>query len=90
MRLLLILCFLFSLNTFSQEDIVAREYFKNGEFEKALMSYKKLYTKNLKNRNYLIQLVKTHQQLEQYKEAEATYKITTLVNYPPVFSRVGL
>ena len=46
MRLLFILCFLFSLNTFSQDDIVAREYFKNGEFEKALISYQKLYSKN--------------------------------------------
>ena len=69
--LLYILCFLFCFNAFSQDDIVAREYFKNGEFEKALITYKKLYTKNIKNSNYSIQLVKTHQQLEQYKDAEA-------------------
>ncbi|WP_034060882.1 tetratricopeptide repeat protein [Lacinutrix jangbogonensis] len=90
MRFLFILCFLFSLNTFSQDDIVVREYFKNGEFEKALISYKKLYSKNKKNRNYLIQLVKTHQQLEQYNEAEnllITYLNT--VNYPPALIELG-
>ncbi|AUC82685.1 tetratricopeptide repeat protein [Lacinutrix sp. Bg11-31] len=90
MRLLFILCFLFSLNAFSQEDIVAREYFKKGKFEKALISYQKLYSKNIKDRKYLSALVKTHQQLEQYKEAEALLlKYTTLVNYPPALIELG-
>lgn len=90
MRLLFIICFLFSLNTFSQDDIVAREYFKNGEFEKALISYQKLYSKNIKNRNYLSQLVKTHQQLEQYKEAEnILLKYLNLVDYPPAIIDLG-
>ena len=90
MRLLFIICFLFSFNAFSQDDIVAREYFKNGEFEKALISYQKLYSKNIKNRNYLSQLVKTHQQLEQYKEAEGLLlKYLGLVNYPPAIIELG-
>ena len=90
MRLLFTLCFLFSLNVFAQEDIVAREYFKNGEFEKALISYQKLYAKNIKNRNYLNQLVKTHQQLEQYKAAEnLLLKYLDLLNYPPALIELG-
>ncbi|WP_299249389.1 tetratricopeptide repeat protein [uncultured Lacinutrix sp.] len=90
MRLLYIFCFLFCFNAFSQDDIVAREYFKNGKFEKALISYKKLYSKNIKNRRYLTALVKTHQQLEQYKEAEALLlKYTSLVNYPPALIELG-
>lgn len=90
MRLLYIFCFLFCFNAFSQDDIVAREYFKNGKFEKALISYKKLYSKNIKNRRYLTALVKTHQQLEQYKEAEALLlKYTSLVNYPPALIQLG-
>ena len=90
MRLLFVLCFLFSLNLFSQDDILAREYFKNGEFEKALISYKKLYSKNKGNSNYLTQLVKTHQQLEQYKAVD-----TLLLNYlnisnnPAIFVKLG-
>ena len=90
MRLLFILCFVFSLNAFSQDDIVAREYFKNGEFEKALISYQKLYSKNLKNRNYLSNLVRTHQQLKQYKEAETLLlHYLDTVNYPPAIIELG-
>ncbi|WP_452601491.1 tetratricopeptide repeat protein [Pontimicrobium sp. MEBiC06410] len=62
---------MFSLNTFAQDDIVAREYFKNGEFEKALISYKSLIKKNKNNPSYIIQLIKIHQQLEQYTEAQS-------------------
>jgi len=44
MRLIYLLCFLFCINSFSQEDIVAKEYFKNGEFEKAKLSdYKEIH-----------------------------------------------
>lgn len=70
MRFLILFLFLFSLNTFAQDDIVAREYFKNGEFEKALISYKSLVKKNKNNPSYIIQLIKIHQQLEQYTEAQ--------------------
>jgi len=71
MRLFIIyfFCLCFGIS-YAQEDIVAKEYFKSGDFEKALVSYKKLYAKNSRNRNYLIQLVKTEQQLELYKDAE--------------------
>lgn len=71
MRFLILFLFLFSLNTFAQDDIVAREYFKNGEFEKALISYKSLVKKNKNNPSYIIQLIKIHQQLEQYTEAQS-------------------
>jgi len=90
MRFLFILFFLFSLNAFAQDDLLAREYFKNGEFEKAVVSYKKLYAKNKKNRNYLYQLIKSHQQLEQYKEAEALINAELLrYEYPPLFVELG-
>ena len=90
MRFLFLLCFLFSLNCFSQDDLLAREYFKNGEFEKALASYKKLYAKNDRNRNYLFQLVKSHQQLEQYNEAEQLLNADLLrFEYPPLFVELG-
>ena len=90
MRLLFLLCFLFSLNVFSQDDIVAREYFKNAEFEKALISYQKLYSKNKKNRSYLYSLVKTHQQLEQYKEVETLLlDYISIVNNPSAYVILG-
>jgi tetratricopeptide (TPR) repeat protein len=75
---------------FSQDDIVAREYFKNGEFEKALISYKKLYATNKRNSNYLYQLVKTHQQLEQFKASEnLLINYISLVNNPAVYVKLG-
>jgi len=75
---------------FSQEDIVAKEYFKNGEFEKALLTYKKLYNKNKNNNTYLFQLVKTLQQLEQYNEAEILLldKISK-INFPSLYVELG-
>jgi len=69
-RFVILIFILFSAVSFAQEDLVAREYFNSGEFEKALASYKKLYSKNTKNSIYLIQLVKTEQQLELFKDAE--------------------
>ncbi|GGG35019.1 hypothetical protein GCM10010976_03350 [Bizionia arctica] len=75
---------------FSQEDLVASEYFKNGEFEKAALSYKRLHDKSPNNNNYLLQLVKTYQQLENYQEAETLLlDQITKVNYPPLTIELG-
>jgi len=75
---------------FSQEDIVAAEYYKNGEFEKALLSYKKLYSKSPNNNTYLLQLVKSLQQLEKYPEAETLLlEQISRVNYPPLLIELG-
>ncbi len=71
MRIIALLLFLMCFSLNGQNEILAKEYFNKGEFDKALISFKKLYQKNKNNRNYLIQLVKTHQQLEQFKEAES-------------------
>lgn len=75
---------------FSQEDIVAAEYYKNGDFEKALLSYKKLYNKSPNNNTYLLQLVKSLQQLEKYQEAETLLlEQISRVNYPPLLIELG-
>ncbi len=74
----------------AQEDLVAREYFTNGEFEKALTSYKKLYNKNTNNTNYLLQLVKVEQQLELYKDAEARLlEVLDTNKYPELLVELG-
>lgn len=71
MRIIALLIFLLCFGVNAQNDLLAKEYFNKGEFEKALVAFKKLYQKNKNNRNYLFQLVKTHQQLEQFKDAES-------------------
>jgi tetratricopeptide (TPR) repeat protein len=83
--------FLFvSVGVFSQEDILAKEYFKKGEFKKALASFQKLNQKNPGNISYLVQLVKTHQQLEQYNEAELLLlNVVKRINYPSLLVELG-
>lgn len=69
-RLLILIFIAFSCALQAQADLVAREYFKNGELEKALSSYKKLYSSNKRNSQYLFKIIKIEQQLELYKSAE--------------------
>lgn len=70
------LCLLFCAFGFlsfsqSDEELLAADYYKRGEFTKALISYQKLYEEQPNNYNYIIHLIKTHQELEQFDAAEA-------------------
>ena len=90
MRLLLILCLFISASVFSQNGILAKEYFKNGEYKKALHEYKKLYAKSPSNINYINQIISSHQQLEQYDEAEKfLLKLMERVKYPAFIVELG-
>ena len=90
MRFLFILCLLISAQIFSQDDSSAREYFKNGDFEKALHEYKELYAKAPSNITYISQIITTHQQLEQYDDAEAfILKLLERINYPAFLVELG-
>ncbi|WP_055443894.1 tetratricopeptide repeat protein [Lacinutrix himadriensis] len=88
MKFLYIICFLFSLHAFSQDDILAKEYFKNGAFEKAQILYKKIHEKHPTHYVFLIQLVKTHQQLEQLEEAQELLQNSKLKN-PALLVEIG-
>ncbi|MDO5987152.1 hypothetical protein Q4Q39_07070 [Flavivirga amylovorans] len=90
MRYIHILFILISTTMFSQNDILAKEYFKKGDFEKALYEYKKLYAKSPSNINYINQVVLTHQQLEQYDEVETfLLKLMERINYPAFLVELG-
>ena len=90
MKIIFFFCFLFCLNSFAQEDIIAKEYFKNGAFEKAKLSYQKLHEANPKNIIYLNQLVKTHQQLEEYDIAETLLiKQLSIIDFPSLLVELG-
>jgi len=65
---LLVLC-LSSLLSFGQNEQIADNYFKQGEFEKALLSYQDLY-KNTPNSKFFFKIIETLQQLEQYDQAK--------------------
>ena len=78
-------CFL----TFSQNEDIARSYFKKGEFEKALISYQALYKKK-KQSKYFDKIVESLQQLERFRESDSLLQQKLLqTNYPPTLVELG-
>ncbi|WP_282041822.1 tetratricopeptide repeat protein [Winogradskyella flava] len=56
---------------FSQNsEVLAESYFKKGEFKKALIIYENLNKEKPYSYKYVYKLIETHQQLEEYDEAE--------------------
>lgn len=71
MRTLLLICaFLCCFGLSAQSEQLAKSYFDKGKFEKALISYQKLYETNKGNTNYFFKIIEIHQQLEQLDIAE--------------------
>ncbi|WP_282134686.1 tetratricopeptide repeat protein [Seonamhaeicola maritimus] len=90
MRFLLLLSLLLSTTILAQDANLAMDYFKKGDYEKALHEYKKLYAKSPSNINYINQIVGSHQQLEQYDEAETfLLKLISKINYPAFIVELG-
>ena len=58
---------------FTTEDL-ADDYYKRGEFEKALLSYKKLLAKKPYTFKFVYKVIDTYQQLERYDEADTFIK----------------
>ncbi|MCL8008548.1 tetratricopeptide repeat protein [Gelidibacter japonicus] len=58
----------------SDEEQLAADYYKRGEFEKALISYQKLYETQPNNYYYIFHLIKTYQEIEQFDAAESLIK----------------
>jgi tetratricopeptide (TPR) repeat protein len=84
-RSLLLVGLLFSIIAFSQSEEIADDYFKRGEFEKALLTYQRL-NENNNNPNIINKIISTLQQLERYDEAQkiivdymAKYKLPILL-----------
>ncbi|WP_298493100.1 tetratricopeptide repeat protein [uncultured Algibacter sp.] len=90
MRYLLFLCLIISGVIHSQNATLAKDYFQKGEFEKALIEYKKLYAKSSSNITYINQVINTYQQLEQYNEAEDfLLELMERVKYPAFIVELG-
>jgi tetratricopeptide (TPR) repeat protein len=70
MRFLIILFFCcFTLHFYAQEQQLAYQYYRNGEYEKAISLYQVLQEKNPYNTSYTNYLIDCFQQLERYTEA---------------------
>jgi tetratricopeptide (TPR) repeat protein len=59
-----------SMFAFAQDDFLAKQYFADGDFEKAVVFYEKLVEKNPRRTEYVQDLVACYQQLERYQDAE--------------------
>lgn len=76
MRLLFIFISFLSLATiaWAQDDFLAKQYYADGDFEKAVVFYEKLVEKNPRRTEYVQDLVACYQQLQRYQDAEAFLK----------------
>ncbi|SFR61849.1 tetratricopeptide repeat protein [Maribacter stanieri] len=72
MRFIIFLISFVTLSTFTyaQDDFLAKQYFADGDFEKAVVFYEKLVGKNPRRTEYVQDLVSCYQQLERYQDAE--------------------
>ena len=61
-----IIFFMFGSVLFAQNEDIAKEYFNNGEFEKALISYQRLLEEKPNNQDYFFKIIEIHHQLEHY------------------------
>ncbi|MBQ4913776.1 tetratricopeptide repeat protein [Maribacter sp. MMG018] len=61
---------LFTCAVVGQEDFLAKQYYADGDFEKAVVFYEKLAEKSPRRTDYLQGLISCYQQLERYKDAE--------------------
>lgn len=88
-RLIFILILLYGGMMYSQSEELADDYFKRGEFEKALISYQKL-NETKRSSKYVYKIVETLQQLERYDEAQLVIlQRIKEINYPPLLVELG-
>nr|WP_299070864.1 tetratricopeptide repeat protein [uncultured Allomuricauda sp.] len=75
----------------SQEDFLAKQYFNDGDYDKALVFYEKLVKKNPRRTDYSEGLVACYQQLERYGDAEKFLlaKIDDSYAFPTFFIELG-
>ncbi len=88
-RFVLILFFIQS--AYSQNDFLAKQYFNDGEYEKAIVFYEQLVKQHPRRSDYFEGLVASYQQLEQYNKAEEFLidKINTGNPYPTIYIELG-
>ena len=68
--ILVLLVLLIGASAIAQSELLAKNYFDQGEYEKAITIYDKLYRKTPGRLDYLHALVESNQQLENFEEAE--------------------
>jgi len=75
----------------AQEDFLAKRYFEDGDYEKAVVFYEKLVEKDPRRTDYTEGLVACYQQLERYEDAE-NFLLNALERgkpYPTLYIELG-
>ena len=90
MRTFLSIFFLLAVSLgFSQSEMLAEDYFKKGEFEKALLTYQALYKRKNESK-YFNKIIESLQQLERYSESDSLLRLRfSRTNYPPALVELG-
>ena len=85
------LVLLFFQNGYAQEDFLAKQYFNDGDYKKAVVFYESLVRKHPRRSDYFEGLVACYQQLEEYDKAEQFLleKINTSNPYPTIYIELG-
>ncbi|MFT7071604.1 MAG: tetratricopeptide (TPR) repeat protein [Patiriisocius sp.] len=92
MRFIVFIIFLFiGFSSTAQSEILAKNYFDRGEYEKAISIYEKLYKESPHKGTFLIALVESHQQLEDFPAAQKLLeeKINSTRIQPQYFVDIG-
>ncbi len=89
--LLFFIAFSLAQLVFSQEDFLAKQYFNDGDYEKAVVFYEKLVESNPRRTDYIEDLIACYQQLERYQDAETLLqkKIAEKNAYPTFYIELG-
>lgn len=82
-RILIFFIFLTTANILGQSEVLAKNYFEQGEYEKAVTFYERLYHKNPGRLDYFIFIIQSYQQLQRFSEAEKLLK--SKLNGPNIF-----
>ncbi|MFT7083497.1 MAG: tetratricopeptide (TPR) repeat protein, partial [Nonlabens sp.] len=78
--LFLVVASIFSTLSIAQDSKLAENYMDQGEFNKALKIYQKIYRQNELNPRNLFALVEVYQQLEQYQTADSLINVAAKNN----------
>ncbi len=73
-KIILIISLFLAHTTFAQSDQLAKNYFKQGEFDKALSIYERLSSENPNRTDYFLGVIESYQQLENFEKAESLLK----------------
>lgn len=74
-----------------QEDFLAKQYFNDGDYKKAVVYYENLVRKNPRRTDYAEGLIATYQQLERFADAEKLIldKLEEGHVYPTLYIELG-